>query len=254
MANSAVNAGLKINAHSQTLISSHTGIMNQIPVSNSNLEIICSSAPTVARNLDLDDAAVRTASETGRHSLRFWWGGPPAVVVGFSEKIDRAVNADACRMLGVDVLRRSTGGGSVLQTAGVFNYSFVRPLDRLLDPRRAFRSGTDLIVAVLNSLGLDGKTEGISDVVVGKRKISGNAQAQRRKALIVHGTLLVDFDYDLAEKVLRYPKREPAYRQGRSHREFLICLRELGIDSHDIEQKAIVAARSVYGNSKTAAA
>jgi lipoate-protein ligase A len=223
-------------------------------MTNSNFEIFCRSSPTVALNLAVDEEAVRTASETGRHSLRFWWGGPPAVVIGFSEKFDRAVNVDACRMLGVDVLRRSTGGGSVLQTGGVFNYSFVKPLNGMLDPRRAFRFGTDLIIGILNSLGLAGHTEGISDVVVGGRKISGNAQAQRRRALIVHGTLLVDFDYDLAERVLRYPEREPDYRRGRNHRDFLVSLRELGVDPGCIEQKAVEAAGSVYKISRIAAA
>jgi lipoate---protein ligase len=221
---------------------------------NSDLEIVCRSAPTVAQNLAFDETTGRMASETGRHSLRFWWGGPPAVVVGFSEKIDRAVDAAACQTLGVDVLKRTTGGGSVLQTDGVFNYSFVMPLDRMMDPRRAFRFGTDLIIAVLKSLGLAGETEGISDVAVEGRKISGNAQAQRRRALIVHGTLLVDFDYDLAEKVLRYPMREPGYRQGRSHREFLVSLRELGVNTTDIDQKAVEAARSAYSINKFAAA
>ncbi len=228
--------------------------MNELSICGNGLEITCLSGSTVAENLALDNAAVRTTSETRRPSLRFWWGGPPGVVVGFSEKIENAVNAEACRALGVDVLRRSTGGGSVLQTGGVFNYSFVMPLDRMLDPRRAFRFGTDLIIAVLNSLGLTGNTEGTSDVAVGGRKISGNAQAQRRKALIVHGTLLVDFNYDLAERVLMYPMREPGYRKGRSHREFLVCLRELSVDANGLEQKAIEAARSAYGISKIAAA
>lgn len=228
--------------------------MNDLPICNSDLELVCRSAPTVAQNLALDETTVRTASETGRHSLRFWWGGPPAVVVGFSEKIDQAVDAAACRTLGVDVLKRSTGGGSVLQNGGVFNYSLVMPLDRMMDPRRAFRFGTDLIIAVLKSFGLAGETEGISDVAVGGRKISGNAQAQRRRALIVHGTLLVDFDYDLAEKVLRYPIREPDYRKRRSHREFLVSLRELGVNPSCIEQKAFEAARSIYGISRIAAA
>jgi lipoate-protein ligase A len=217
-----------------------------LPVEN-NLEIRCLSAPTVAQNLALDDLMVQKASEAGRPSLRFWWGGPPAVVLGFSEKSERVVDAEACRNLGVDVLQRSTGGGSVLQTSGVFNYSFSKPLPSILDPKRAFRFGTDLIAAILRSFGLAGEVEGLSDVAVGGRKISGNAQAQRRRVLLVHGTLLVDFDCDLAEKVLRHPIREPEYRQGRSHREFLVSLKDLGISAHDIEQRAIEAAELVYG-------
>jgi lipoate---protein ligase len=222
--------------------------MNEILIRHSDLEVFCRSEPTVAQNLAFDDTMVRTTPETGRHSLRFWWGGPPAVVMGFSEKNNQAVDPDECRRLGIDVIKRSTGGGSVLQTGGVFNYSFVMPLDLIVDPRRAFRFGTDLILAVLKAFGLAGMTEGISDVALGGRKISGNAQAQRRRTLLVHGTLLVDFDYDLAEKVLRHPLREPAYRLSRSHRDFMITLRELGVsaDRNAIEQKAIEAAHAAF--------
>jgi len=148
------------------------------------------------------------------------------------------------------VLKRSTGGGAVLQTSGVLNYSLITPAPSRLDPKGAFRPGTDLICAILDSFGVIGTTEGTSDVAVDGRKISGNAQAWRWKALLVHGTLLVDFDYALAEKVLRYPPREPAYRQGRSHPKFMVTLRELGVsgDRDTIERTAIEAARAAFAN------
>jgi lipoate-protein ligase A len=84
---------------------------------------------------------------------------------------------------------------------------------------------------------------------VGDRKISGNAQARRGKALLVHGTLLVDFDHDLADAVLKYPPREPAYRLGRPHRDFLVTLRSLGVkaDRASIERAAFDVARQVFG-------
>jgi len=49
-----------------------------------------------------------------------------------------------------------------------------------------------------------------------------------------------------ALRVLRYPIREPDYRKRRSHREFLVSLRQLGVNTTDIDQKAVEAARSVY--------
>jgi lipoate-protein ligase A len=90
-------------------------------------------------------------------------------------------------------------------------------------------------------------------VAVGDRKISGNAQARRWKALLVHGTLLVDFDYELAEAVLKHPPREPAYRRGRAHRDFLVTLRSLGVnvDRNSIEQAALATAHQVFGEIKT---
>ena len=216
------------------------------------MEVMFWSAPTVADNLAIDDAAARSAWSTGLRQLRFWWGGPPAVVMGSSERPQQVVDAEACARLGVDVLKRSTGGGSVLQTAGVLNYSLVTPAPTSLDPKAGFRLGADLICAILATFGVVGRPEGTSDVAVGDRKISGNAQARRWKALLVHGTLLVDFDYELAEATLKHPPREPAYRQGRFHRDFLITLRSLGVDTdrNSIQQVALAASRQVFGEIK----
>lgn len=218
-------------------------------------EVMCLSAPTVAENLAMDDAAARSAWATGLRRLRFWWGGPPAVVMGSSERPEQVVDAEACARLGVEVLKRSTGGGTVLQTGDVLNYSLVTPAPTSLDPKYGFRPGLDVVCAILDAFGLVGRPEGTSDVAVGCRKISGNSQARRWKAILVHGTLLVDFDYRLADAVLKHPAKEPAYRQGRTHREFLVTLRALGVnaDRAAIERAAIAAARGVFGTLQDAA-
>ena len=215
-------------------------------------EILFRSAPTVAANLALDDASARSAWETGLRQLRFWWGGPPAVVMGSNERPEQVVDVEACARLGVDVLKRSTGGGTVLQTAGVLNYSLVTPAPATLDLKAGFRPGIELVCAILEAFGIVGRPEGTSDVAVGDRKISGNAQARRWKAVLVHGTLLVDFDHELADAVLKHPPREPAYRRGRSHRDFLVTLRALGVeaDRAAIERAAIAAARRVFGTAQ----
>ncbi len=214
------------------------------------MEVNCWTAPTVDENLAMDESFARAASAAGRRQLRFWWGGPPAVVMGFSERAEQVADLTACARYGVDLLKRCTGGGTVLQTGGVLNYSLITPALDHLDLKAGYRQGTDIVCAILSAFGITGAQRGTSDVAVGDRKISGNAQARRWKALLVHGTLLVDFDFDLAEKVLLHPPREPEYRQGRSHREFLVTLRALGghADHATIEKVAIEAARQVFGS------
>ena len=59
------------------------------------MEVVCWSAPTVAANLAMDDAAARSALATGLRRLRFWWGGPPAVVMGSNERPEQVVNTGA---------------------------------------------------------------------------------------------------------------------------------------------------------------
>jgi lipoate---protein ligase len=217
------------------------------------VEILFQSDPTVAGNLAIDVDSARLAGESGLRRLRFWWGGPPAVVMGSSERPEQVIDAAACAMLGVDVLKRSTGGGSVLQTEDVLNYSLTAPAPVSLDPRPGFRQGIDLVCAILAAFGVAGRQEGTSDVAVGDRKISGNAQARRWNAVLVHGTLLVDFDHDLADAVLKHPPREPDYRRSRAHRDFLVTLRSLGVQTGRslVERTALAVAHRAFGESET---
>jgi lipoate-protein ligase A len=52
-------------------------------------------------------------------------------------------------------------------------------------------------------------------------KFSGNAQRRKKNFLLFHGTFLLNFDIALIDKFLRMPSKEPDYRQGRSHKDFL---------------------------------
>lgn len=222
--------------------------MSRAAVPSMVLNVVCWSAPTVRENVAVDERLARSVREHGQSILRFWWGGPPAVVMGHSEREEQVIDTAACTHLGVEIVRRVTGGGSVLQTGGVLNYSLVMPDPGILDLARGFRYGTDLLVELLRMCGITGQPAGTSDIVVGDRKISGNAQARRWHALLVHGTLLVDFDLDLATAVLRHPVREPAYRGGRPHREFLVTLADLGcgIPPDTLVLMGIDAARQVF--------
>ncbi len=212
------------------------------------MDVLCWSAPSVAENLALDVELAKSADATGRHLVRFWWGDGPAVVLGSSEQAEEVVDTSACEELGVPVLKRCSGGGTVLQNGGVLNYSLITPAPTHLDVATSFCQGTNLVRAILSKFGVTGVPQGTSDVAVEDRKISGNAQARRWKAVLVHGTLLVDFDFALAERVLLHPPREPEYRQGRSHRDFLVTLRALGLraDRTQIENAAVAAAQELF--------
>jgi lipoate---protein ligase len=60
-----------------------------------------------------------------------------------------------------------------------------------------------------------------TDLAIAGRKVSGNAQRRGRRALIHHGTLLYAFDPALATWYLREPRRQPKYRGGRTHHDFM---------------------------------
>jgi lipoate-protein ligase A len=179
--------------------------------------------PTLAENLALDEALL-LAAEAGRGGevLRLWeWPGL-AVVLGSGCRLAEDVDEAACAADGVPVLRRSSGGGTVLLGAGCLLYSLV--LDQVREPALTeIRPSYHFILSRVGG-ALGGEAAGISDLVLGGRKFSGNAQQRKRRYLLHHGTLLYAFDLARVGRYLRAPPRPPEYRAGRAHAEFLLNL------------------------------
>ena len=184
--------------------------------------------PTPAENLAGDEALLNACETSGGAALRFWESPVPFVVVGYGNEIAREVNVAACAASGVSVLRRCSGGGTVLQGSGCWNYALV--LDIAADAALATVAGANGFIlhrtaaALACLLGEPVERCGDTDLVWRGRKFSGNAQRRRRTHLLFHGTLLLGFDLALVAKYLPPPSRQPDYRQARPHGEFIANL------------------------------
>jgi lipoate-protein ligase A len=158
-------------------------------------------------------------------TLRFWESRCTAVVVGFSGVVAREVDEPACFRDKVPIIRRCSGGGAVVVAPGCLNYSLFLSLDarpELGDVRDSYRRLLGRVVEELRVPGLAHR--GSSDLAVGRRKVSGNAQRRGRRALLHHGTFLYEFDLPKIGRYLREPVRQPDYRKGRPHAAFVANL------------------------------
>jgi lipoate-protein ligase A len=185
---------------------------------------------STAGQLALDEALLNLReNEPGDGFLRFWEPSQPCVVLGRTNNTEREVRLDRCRALGIPVFRRSSGGGTVVQGPGCLNFSLV--LNTSADRRLANAVTTNDYVLGLNAgvistlTGENVRVSGSSDLTISGRKISGNAQRRRLRSLLFHGCILLDFDFALVEDLLPFPSRQPGYREGRTHTEFLRNLR-----------------------------
>lgn len=185
--------------------------------------------PTAEENLALDEALLDEAEGSAEPDevLRLWESPLPLVVVGRSSRLDEEVDLPAARRRGVPVLRRASGGAAVVAGPGCLMYAIVlsyqrRPELRMID--LAHRCVLETLLAGLRPL-VDGLSrQGTSDLVWQGRKFSGNSLRCKRRALLYHGTLLYDFPLESLGELLRAPPREPAYRRGRAHGEFVTNL------------------------------
>jgi lipoate---protein ligase len=192
------------------------------------IQLLDLTLPAPADNLALDEALL-LAAETGEGGevLRFWEWPAPAGVLGASCRLAEDVNEAACLADGVPILRRSSGGGTVLLGAGCLCFSLVLRFDRDFALTQIPTSYVYLLGRTLEALagivpGL--ACAGTSDLAAGGRKFSGNAQQRKRTHLLHHGTLLYGFDLGPVERYLRLPPRQPEYRANRAHGEFLMNL------------------------------
>jgi lipoate-protein ligase A len=190
--------------------------------------------PTATENLALDEALLEEAeSLPPRETLRLWESPQPLVVIGRSSRRETEVDVDACRDLGIPVLRRVSGGAAVVAGPGCLMYALVlsyqlRPQLRVLSQAHRYVLGA--LAAALEPLAPGIVCRGTSDLTLDGRKFSGNSARCRRHHLLYHGTLLYDFPLPLVERCLKMPPRMPDYRAGRPHGGFLTNL-PLGVET-----------------------
>ena len=189
--------------------------------------------PTPAENVALDEALLdeaelnEAAFAVARETLRLWEPAQTMVVVGRSSQVATEVNVDRCRAEGVPIFRRSSGGAAIVAGKGCLLYAVVlsyerRPHLRMLD--QAHRFVLERNKAAIASLHAGIELRGTSDLAIAGRKFSGNSLRCKRGHLLYHGTLLVDFPLASVQTLLGTAPRQPEYRAGRSHSEFLTNL------------------------------
>ncbi len=173
-------------------------------------------------------------------TIRFW-RDRRAVIIGYSQSAEAEVNLPLCRDEGVEVVRRFSGGGAVYHDLGNLNYSIavedVHPLVKGLDIRESYEVLCSGVAEGVKEFDVDLIFDPPSDLLVGNRKVSGNAQSRKRDTIFHHGTLLVSADLNLLAKALRSPQGGSAIRTVTSkERPVTNLVDELG---HHLEMEEV---------------
>lgn len=227
------------------------GICGLSPAVVSETQYFECSLATPAEQLACDEALLDWAEESDHPGfLRFFEPDRFFVVLGYGKKLREDVSEEGCRELGIPILRRCSGGGTVLQGPGCLNYTLVLPLDAM-PGLETISSANETIMrrmrdGLASLLGPEVTVSGYTDLAMGERKFCGNAQRRKRRCLLFHGCFLLDLDLDLVARTLRQPVQQPDYRRNREHREFL---RNVPIEARDLRNQL----REIW-NARTGAA
>ncbi len=119
----------------------------------------------------------------------FMWQVEPSVIFGRNQLIETEVNLDFCRIHSIETYRRKSGGGCVYADMNNVMFSYITKDQNV---NFTFNHYVMMIVHMLQRLGVDARSSGRNDVLIGDRKVSGNAFYKLPSRSIVHGTMLYD--------------------------------------------------------------
>jgi lipoate-protein ligase A len=184
--------------------------------------------PDVAANLALDEALLQQAEdEAAAPVLRIWELPSFAIVLGASCRLTENVRLDTCESDRIAIARRSSGGGTVVIGPGALNVTVVLAQDAGPDLGAVTTAQSfvlERIAEALRARGNEVRVQGSGDLTIGSKKVGGSAQRRLRRHFLVHASILYQFPVDLIARYTAAPSRQPAYRQNRSHQDFVTNL------------------------------
>ena len=187
------------------------------------------SVPLQIEPYSFDDDLIETVIADGTTRFRVYSPSWPCAVLGIGSLPDRELDLAACIQDRLPLYRRRGGGCSVILDPGNVVVSTVFRVQGIADTHRYFRAATEWMISALQQLGFDHVVQGgTSDLVLDDRKIGGSCVYRSKDFLYYSASLLVDPRIELSERYLRRPPREPAYRRGRLHRDFMGRLSDEG--------------------------
>jgi lipoate-protein ligase A len=130
------------------------------------------------------------------------WQSQASVIVGKHQNTLAEVNLELARQMGIPVIRRISGGGTVFHDMGNINYTVItseKQKDRLID----FHKFTSPIISFLGDVGVKAEFAGKNNLVIGDKKISGNSGHVFKNRVLHHGTLLFNSDLETLDKLIR---------------------------------------------------
>ncbi|MGE5592336.1 MAG: biotin/lipoate A/B protein ligase family protein [Betaproteobacteria bacterium] len=235
-----------------------------------------------AWNMAVDEAVmVQVARGASPPTFRLFEWDPPSLSLGRVQSFQRDVDAEACRKLGVDVVRRPTGGRAVLHDVEV-TYSLIMSQNDPVLPAglgESFSLATQGIIKGLRLLGVKaeirGRDEGDAsgraaaadgagaagavrtgacfdspswyEVVSGGRKLVGSAQARLMGVFLQHGSILIELDAEKLCRLLRFDsedERAAAVSHLWSHATSISEILKRRVSFQEVEEAVIAGMRS----------
>jgi lipoate-protein ligase A len=207
---------------------------------------------TANENLALDEVLTERVGRGERKpTLRLWKFSDAAVILGRFQSVQNEVDEDAARAGGVGIVRRVTGGGTILALPdGAISYSIYVPDDFVkgMSFAESYEMFDSWVIGALGELGVNAWYQGLNDITSDLGKLGGAAQARKHGAVLHHTMIAYGMNHALLGQILRVGKEKLSDKGIRSAEKRVGPLqRQIQLDREDVVHHFIGYFRSQFG-------
>lgn len=216
-------------------------------------------------NMALDEALLDWNSE-GKFPpcIRFYGWNPATLSIGYFQKVDKEINLDEVKKLGLGFVRRPTGGRGVLHEHEL-TYSVIVPESHPQMPQtvtEAYRVISEGILKGFHHLGMEAyfavprteeERESLKnprsavcfdapswyELVVEGRKVAGSAQTRQKGVILQHGSILLDIEEEKLFSLFKYSNERVKERMKNAFKNKAVAINEIRQDRITIEQAKV---------------
>lgn len=191
---------------------------------------------------DLPD--IKILESDSEFGFKVWQPDNVYIILGRANNAESSLYTERVVNEGIKVFKRPTGGESVILSPRMLVFSAKISAETLGKPKDIFKLINNKLIEQLTIAGIKNlNSKGISDLSIGEKKILGSSMYLNGKTLFYHAVLNINEEISLISKYLKHPTKEPDYRRGRSHDEFVtsICKEGFIIDIEQIKASVEVA-------------
>lgn len=181
------------------------------------------------KNYDLPDFDIMEHQDD--FTVKVWRPEQTCLVLGQSNHPETSLIVDSVVKDQIPVYKRPSGGETVILTKNMLVISVAFRVPTLQNPKPYFVRINNGIISALEKQGVTGLNQkGISDIAIFDKKILGSSIYRTTQKMFYHAVLNISENIDTISRYISHPTKEPDYRQGRSHKEFVTSLQEAGYE------------------------
>jgi lipoate---protein ligase len=165
--------------------------------------------------------------ESDKDTFKIWIPDKTYIILGTSNNPEESLNIENVFADSITVYKRPSGGQAVVLTPYTIIVSVLLVNSKSIQPKDIFEKINSVIINSLNMLGVKTlSNKGISDIAINDKKILGSSIYRSRNKTFYHAVINYNESAKIFERYLKHPLKEPDYRKGRNHIDFITSVKK----------------------------